>query len=109
MRGVAGSCAAADHQPARPLPRGAVGRKHRPPAPPRLATAGVDQLSQPQTRMTVMHGVDSVRPASGEISDAIVRVRGLSKRYGRTGALDDISLEINPDELFALPGHTASG
>ena len=34
-----------------------------------------------------MHGVDSVRPTLGEISDAIVRVSGLSKRYGRTVAV----------------------
>ena len=63
-----------------------------------------------------MQGVDGVRPASGENSDAVVRVTSLSKRYGRTVALDGIDPAIRPNELFAplgpnggLPGAAARG
>src|ERR1700691_3596477 len=56
-----------------------------------------------------MHGADNVRPATAVIGDAIVRVDALSKRYGRTLALDGVSLEIKRNELFALLGPNGAG
>src|SRR3984893_4566759 len=58
--------------------------------------------------MTVMHGAESVRPAPTE-ADTIVQVDGLSKRYGRTVALDGVSLAIKSNELFALLGPNGAG
>src|SRR3984893_8325206 len=46
---------------------------------------------------------------TGEADDAIVRVHGLSKRYGRTVALDGVSLDIRRNELFALLGPNGAG
>jgi ABC-2 type transport system ATP-binding protein len=56
-----------------------------------------------------MDGISSGPPPSAKNSDAIVRVTGLSKRYGRTVALDGIDLVIRPNELFALLGPNGAG
>lgn len=41
--------------------------------------------------------------------DVVVRVRGLTKRYGATLALDDIDLSVAAGEVHALLGHNGAG
>ncbi len=38
-----------------------------------------------------------------------VEIDGVTKRYGRTLALDDVSFEVRPNELFALLGPNGAG
>lgn len=42
-------------------------------------------------------------------SGPAIRVDGLSKRYGRTPALDDVSFEVRDKKLFALLGPNGAG
>ena len=43
------------------------------------------------------------------MSDAIVRVRGLRKAYGRVRALDGVDLDIRTGEALAIAGRSGSG
>ena len=41
--------------------------------------------------------------------EALVRLAGLTKRYGRITALDDVSLTIGPGEVFGYLGQNGAG
>jgi ABC-2 type transport system ATP-binding protein len=43
------------------------------------------------------------------MSDAPIVIDGVTKRYGRTLALDEVSFEVLPNELFALLGPNGAG
>ena len=43
------------------------------------------------------------------MSEAIVSIQGVSKHFGAIRALDDISIDINPGEIFALLGPSGCG
>lgn len=47
------------------------------------------------------------RPASN--AAALVRVRSVSKHYGKVRAVDDVSLDIARGEVFGLIGHNGAG
>jgi ABC-2 type transport system ATP-binding protein len=59
--------------------------------------------------MTVMDGSVNGQLPTAAASDMIVCIDGLSKRYGRTVALDGVSLAIWRNELFALLGPNGAG
>ena len=42
-------------------------------------------------------------------SDTAISVRGLTKKYGATTAVDDLSFEVEPGSVFAFLGTNGAG
>ena len=67
------------------------------------------------TRGGVPTLVDEAFAAVGELVSmpgddvAVIRVSGLTKRYGDLSAVDDVGLEVNAGEVYALVGLNGAG
>jgi ABC-type multidrug transport system ATPase subunit len=44
-----------------------------------------------------------------ELKDAMIKVKNISKSFGETLALDDVSFEVSESELFGLIGPDGAG
>src|SRR5512144_1887012 len=53
--------------------------------------------------------MESTRITIRSMSSPVVTVRSLSKRYGRTVAVADVSLDVNEGEIFGLIGPNGAG
>ncbi|MGH2516043.1 MAG: hypothetical protein ACRDHP_10355, partial [Ktedonobacterales bacterium] len=51
----------------------------------------------------------SITSGDTAVVDAIVAVRGLTKRYGKHTAVDGISFDIRRGEIFGLLGPNGAG
>ncbi|MET0146463.1 MAG: ABC transporter ATP-binding protein [Ilumatobacteraceae bacterium] len=51
----------------------------------------------------------SARPPVGERSDAVIRTKALTKRYGDTVAVDSLDLSVRRGEVFGLLGPNGAG
>jgi len=56
--------------------------------------------------LIMLCGSGEVRPP---MSDNVIEVEGLTKRYGRTTAVDDISFTVGKGEIFGLLGPNGAG
>src|SRR5688500_11998429 len=58
---------------------------------------------------TVIRGPAAVAPWQDTAAQPYLRIRNVTKTYGKVYACDDVSLDIYKGELFALLGGSGSG
>jgi len=51
----------------------------------------------------------SSSPGAGAVAEPLLEVRGISKRFGATPALTDVSFDIRPGEIHSLTGENGAG
>ena len=64
---------------------------------------------QGAARLNHEGGLRLRRPGLTDTPAAAVEIEGVSKRFGRTLALDNVSFEVRSNELFALLGPNGAG
>lgn len=47
--------------------------------------------------------------SAARASEAIIRLQGVTRRFGAFTAVDDVTLDVRPGEVFGLIGHNGAG
>lgn len=59
--------------------------------------------------MTLLTSTLDARPNGSGVQQPVIKVRGLRKTYGPTVAVDDVSFDVKPGEIFGILGSNGAG